>query len=350
MRIIYVTGLLLILFTACAFAQAKPLDPVKDYAIGPFKPGDAWNRQLAEKYFGKPLEVSKISLSSPRWIKVFRDKVIPEHDPRVSFSCSAEVVRFNGALFVVLYDKIVIFTTTEMKLATSRGLHVGDSLEKVKKLYPSGKIMDCKNADCITYDKDFNSKTSESGLGMRFLIFVDVKTKKVSGLAFHSVELPRFIVVEEAPKVKPSPKATPSATPQPGDPLTDDDFKVGPYKIGEDITDLRNERRLIPRRSIEQDPEYNGFNQYFANGIDISTRDDIIWEFHCYSQPTFRGLRINDSLARALELYGEPYSRKEDSAHTILIFGSEQRGIYVGCSKREQKIVLLKVYDKNYAE
>ncbi len=233
---------LVMMLSACAFAQAKPLDPAKDYAIGPFKPGDAWNLQLAEKYFGKPLDAWKTKL---RLDLVHFDKnngIIAEPVDAEPGTVGVDYIKFKSASFVVINNKIRLITNTDKKLQTVRGIGVGDSLEKMRKIYPvssSSVVMDEAYADTALTGKKMTGKFDDflpdllagknspefyicfrnqsGGQDRKLFVFVDKKTGTVSGLALNSLDLPAAPpkIAASSPAAKPTPKAQPSAKPTP---------------------------------------------------------------------------------------------------------------------------------------
>ncbi len=370
---VFMAIVLVIMFSACAFAQAKPLVQTKDYVIGPFKPGDHWNRQLAEKYFGEPVEVSKLSLSSPDWLDVAKDRVFPAPDEKGEFRLSADSIKFKGALFVVFDGKILVLTVTGSNIETSRGLRVGDSLEKLKKLYPVDKNIDKDVSNYITYEERYSSKFP--GRSDRFFIFVDGKTKEVSGLAFHSVGLPETVIHSTGTK----PVTTEDAVRPASVTLTAEDFRIGPFKVGEkyDNSVFNKAENLFGQASshIYSDEivgkTAKGLNVYtvdfdgkYSGSIYYTDAEKIIVEISTsYAMLTGRGLKVGDSIDKALSLYGHPYSRKvvkleAETAETLFAdidipartvvhyrYGNDKKGIWLSVNEKSGIIERISVYN-----
>ncbi len=212
---IFLAIMLVMLFSVCVFAQAKPLDPAKDYAIGPFKPGDAWNLQLAEKYFGKLVATGKtrVDLSD---IVMGKNGLAAEPvdvDPAI---VDVECMDFKEASFIVSGGKIVLISTTAADVETVRGIRVGDSLEKLKNVYPANSgivldtgffstafigapITDLHNIDGESPEFCVCFKAQDGTLERKIFIFVDKKTRTVAGLAFHSSPYVKIIGANAEP-------------------------------------------------------------------------------------------------------------------------------------------------------
>ncbi len=310
---------LVILFSACAFAQAKPLDPAKDYAIGPFKPGDAWNLPLAEKYFGKLVSETGVSIE-PNSIMLNKDG-IDANTPKTNNARTAQNFRFNGASFLVLDGKVRLITMTSAKLPTPRDFKVGDSYDKLLEIYPineetkkilDGHLRNLDGEDCFVYF------SSDTGSQRKYLtMFIDKRSRNVCGLALSIVDLS-----PNAAASSPADKPTPVAKPL--DPAKD--YAIGPFKAGDAWNRQLAEKyfgKLISEKGVSIEPNDILYNK---DGIDAGTpktNNVRTAQNFCFKDASFlvldgkvrlfsttsaklqtpRGFKVGDSYDKLLEIY-----------------------------------------------